>query len=207
MKRIPYIEFARGYAIFTIVCFHVLQRVGLPPMGQKAIIFGGTGVHLFFLISGFGLALSIPNSEFRIPDFYKKRLARVWLPYVLVLTISLAAALAFNLFSDQWAAWFAGVFLYQMFSEGWIESFGGHFWFISTIMQFYLVFPGLFFLKKRVGGAAFFSLCLAGSVAWWLTVFFLEMGEMRVWNSFFLQFLWEFGLGMAIADYGMRITD
>ncbi|MBK8194736.1 MAG: acyltransferase family protein [Lewinellaceae bacterium] len=65
--RITYIDFARGYAIFTIVCYHGLQRADLPGLWQKAIVFGGTGVHLFFLLSGFGLGLS--GAGYRVADF------------------------------------------------------------------------------------------------------------------------------------------
>ena len=202
MKRLAYIEFARGYAILSIVCFHVLQRVGLPPLLQQAIIFGGTGVHLFFLLSGFGLCLGKP-----VPAavFFKKRFTKVWLPYVLVLTISLVFAVFFGTFPDRWPAWLAGVGLYQMFFNDFIESFGGHFWFISAIFQFYLAFPALLFLKKKLGDWPFFALCLAISVGWWLAVFFLQKGGIRVWNSFFLQFLWEFALGMVLAaEFGRQ---
>jgi peptidoglycan/LPS O-acetylase OafA/YrhL len=203
MNRIEYIDFAKGWAIFSIVCYHALQRVELSAFWQKAIVFGGTGVHLFFLLSGFGLALS--KSSDSALQFYKRRLVKVWLPYVLALTISLLAAIFFNFFPDRFDAWLAGVGLYQMFSERYIESFGGHFWFISAIIQFYLVFPFLLWLKKKLGNDwLFLGLALAISVAWWLTVFFLGKGESRVWNSCFLQFSWEFALGMALADGARR---
>jgi peptidoglycan/LPS O-acetylase OafA/YrhL len=202
--RFSYIEFARGYAIFSIVCFHTLQKLPLSPLFQQAIIFGGTGVHLFFLLSGFGLGLGKPVSTL---DFFKKRFIKVLLPYILVLSISLGVSVLTNVFPDRWQAWLAGVGLYQMFSERFIESFGGHFWFISTIFQFYIAYPFLLFLKNKIGAWPFFAVCLAGSIGWWLVVYFAEMGEMRVWNSFFLQFLWEFGLGMTLADCGFRILD
>jgi peptidoglycan/LPS O-acetylase OafA/YrhL len=196
--RIEYIDFAKGWAIFSIVCYHALQRVDLSALWQKAIVFGGTGVHLFFLLSGFGLVLSKSSDSALL--FYKRRLAKVWLPYVLALTISLLAAISFGLFPDRFDAWLAGVGLYQMFSERYIESFGGHFWFISAIIQFYLAFPFLLWLKRKLGNDwLFFLLALAVSVAWWLTVFFLEKGDSRIWNSCFLQFLWEFALGMVLA--------
>lgn len=209
MNRIEYIDFAKGWAIFSIVCYHALQRLDLSALLQKAIVFGGTGVHLFFLLSGFGLALS--KSSDSALQFYKRRLVKVWLPYVLALTISLLAAIFFNFFPDRFDAWLAGVGLYQMFSERYIESFGGHFWFISAIIQFYLVFPFLVWLKAKLSKrltssetltntSLFFLLALAVSVAWWLTVFFLGKGDSRVWNSCFLQFFWEFALGMALAD-------
>lgn len=204
MNRIEYIDFAKGYAIFTIVCYHALQRVELSALLQKAIVFGGTGVHLFFLLSGFGLALSKTSDS--ALHFYKRRLVKVWLPYVLALTISLLAAIIFGLFPDRFDAWLAGVGLYQMFSEKYIESFGGHFWFISAIIQFYLAFPFLLWLKRKMDSQSlFFGIALAVSVAWWLIVYFLGKGDSRVWNSFFLQFLWEFALGMVLGD-GTRRT-
>lgn len=197
MNRLAYIEFARGYAILSIVCFHVLQRVALPPSLAQAIVFGGTGVHLFFLLSGFGLGLGKPVST---TVFFKKRFTKVWLPYLLVLTISLGFAVFGGIFPDRLPAWLAGAGLYQMFFDQYIESFGGHFWFISAIFQFYLAFPFLLFLKKKLGAGRFFWLCLAVSVGWWLLVFMLEKGGSRVWNSFFLQFLWEFAAGLALAE-------
>lgn len=196
--RIEYIDWAKGYAIFTIVCYHTLQRVELPAVMQQAIVFGGTGVHLFFLLSGFGLALS--NFSGSAVQFYERRLVRVWLPYVLALTISWLAAACFGFFSDGFGAWLAGVGLYQMFAERYIESFGGHFWFISTIIQFYLVYPVLVWIKRKLGNGFFFLFALAVSVAWWLTVYFLGKGNSRVWNSCFLQFLWEFALGMVLVE-------
>ena len=137
--RYEYIQFARGYAIFTILLYHVLQRLALTGVAAKAIILGGTGVHLFFFLSGFGLMLS-KNTGTPLA-FYRRRLVKVWLPYVLALSISLLLAFAWNIFPDRGAAWLAGVAGYQMFFESYIESFGGHFWFISAIIQFYLVFP------------------------------------------------------------------
>ncbi len=208
-EKIEYLDFAKGYAIFTIVLYHALQRVALPPLLSAGIVFGGTGVHLFFLLSGFGLAWS--KAVLTPVQFYRRRLTKVWLPYVLALTISLLAALVFDLFPDRWDAWLAGIGLYQMFYEPYVQSFGGHFWFISTIVQFYLIFPLLRKIQvKMADNRPFFLLLLTVSVAWWVLVFWLDKGALRSWNSCFLQFLWEFGLGMVLADamrnqaYGIR---
>ena len=196
-ERIASIDFARGYAMFTIVCYHALQRAGLPLLWQKAIVFGGTGVHLFFLLSGFGLGLS--GDRIEAGAFYRRRLVKVWLPYVLALTISLLVAIFFQLFPDGFDAWLAGAGLYQMFSERYIESFGGHFWFVSAIMQFYIAFPALLWLKSKLGNRRFLLTALGLSIGWWLLVYFAGKSHLRVWNSFFLQFLWEFALGMMLA--------
>lgn len=196
-QRIEYIDFAKGYAIFTIVCYHALQQVDLPGLWQRAIIFGGTGVHLFFLLSGFGLAWS--SAVESVGAFYIRRMSKVWAPYVVVLTLSWVAAAWLGIFPDGWDAWLAGVALYQMFFERYIESFGGHFWFVSAIFQFYLAFPLLTRIQKSMGNAGFLLLACSLSIAWWLVVYLCGKNEWRVWNSFFLQFLWEFAIGMVLA--------
>jgi peptidoglycan/LPS O-acetylase OafA/YrhL len=197
--KIEYIDFAKGYAIFTIILYHLFQKVPLAPLFQKAIIFGGTGVHLFFLLSGFGLGLS--KSNFSVLEFYRRRVSKIWVPYFMVLSLSFLVSSFLFLFNDSWAAWLAGVGLYQMFCTQYIDSFGGHFWFISAIIQFYIFFPLLMKVKEKIGNNwAFFGLALLVSVIWWEVVFTLQKGNLRIWNSFFLQFLWEFVLGICLAD-------
>ena len=199
-KKIDFLDFAKGYAILSIVLFHVLQLAGLSPILQKMIFFGGTGVHLFFLLSGYGLGLSSARVE--AISFYKRRASKIWLPYALILTISMVAAYTFNVYPDRWLQWLAGLGLYQMFIESYIESYGGHFWFISTIIQFYIAYPLIKYLVDKAGGhtAKVVLGALAISVVWWLLVYFTGNSQMRIWNSFFLQFLWEFVLGLALAS-------
>lgn len=58
MKRLQVVDFLRGFSIFTIVLMHMVQAYPLPRLLQKATSFGGAGVHVFILCSGFGLYLS-----------------------------------------------------------------------------------------------------------------------------------------------------
>ena len=198
LMRYDYIRFAKGLAIFTIILYHALQRLPLDGLAARAIILGGTGVHLFFLLSGFGLALS--KSSTSTMAFYQRRLTKIWVPYVLALSISLLLAFYPGLFEQGRREWLAGISGYQMFSEHDIQGFGGHFWFISTILQFYLVFPWLKKgLERMSSPLRFAGTALLISLLWWCTVYLLDKGHLRIWNSFFLQFLWEFALGMALA--------
>jgi peptidoglycan/LPS O-acetylase OafA/YrhL len=199
MQRLEFVDFARGYAICTIVLYHILQHAALSPLAAQGIALGGTGVHLFFALSGFGLLVSTPG-HLEPLAFYRRRLSKIWLPFVLVLSISLAAHYAFGFFPNGWKAWVGGVLMYQMFSDEYIEAFGGHFWFISAIIQFYLVFPALLWLLRRWGGLRFFVLGLLVSIAWWCLIYAFGKSSQRSWNSCFLQFLWEFALGMAIGS-------
>ncbi|MCC7245838.1 MAG: acyltransferase [Saprospiraceae bacterium] len=199
MKKIEFIDFARGYAIFTIVVFHLLQKAPLSQGLQQAITFGGTGVHLFFLLSGFGLMLSV-REPFQAVDFWQRRLLKVWWPFVVALTLSLLAHYALGFFPNDWDAWLAGVLLYQMFSDEYIESFGGHFWFISAVVQFYMLFPVLLAMLRRLRRWPFALTGLLISTGWWVLTYALDKGSHRTWNGCSLQFIWEFALGMALAD-------
>jgi peptidoglycan/LPS O-acetylase OafA/YrhL len=192
--RFEFPDFARGYAILTIVLFHIGQRLQLPPLWSQAIGLGGTGVHLFFFLSGWGLAQSSLAEQPLL--FYRRRLSKIWLPYAVVLTLSWCT----GLFPDTWESWLAGLLLYQMFSGAAMESFGGHFWFISTIIQFYLAFPLLWWLSRRYSALWFALGCLGVSVLWWCMVYLLGQYEDRSWNSSMFQFLWEFGLGMVFSS-------
>ena len=128
----------------------------------------------------------------------------------MALTISLLAALTFDLFPDRWAAWLAGVGLYQMFYEPYMQSFGGHFWFVSTILQFYLVFPFLKKLQTQISNNGwFFLLVLSISAIWWMLLCWLGKGDLRTWNSCFFAIFMGIWLGHGIGGYAaaVRYTD
>lgn len=57
MNRYKIIDFLRGYSIFTIALMHLVGGVVAGGL-SKAAAFGGAGVHVFILCSGFGLYLS-----------------------------------------------------------------------------------------------------------------------------------------------------
>ena len=69
------------------------------------------------------------------------------------------------------------------------------------IIQFYIVFYLLAFLAEAASFRTFLVICFLLSLAWIALVIWLGKEPQRVWNSFFLRYLWEFGLGMAIAHY------
>ena len=71
--RLHIIDYLKGYSIFTIVVFYLLQRYELPVLFEKAINFGGAGVHVFILCSGFGLCYSLINKPLTFSEFLKRR--------------------------------------------------------------------------------------------------------------------------------------
>lgn len=201
--KYPEIDFLKGFSILTIVVMHLIQVYmrNLPGIIYTGASLGGTGVHVFFFCSGFGLYLSQSKKCLGAKEFYGRRLKKIYVPYIIIVLISFCIPFMYQE-SDRIPALLSHIFLFKMFVPKYEISFGLQLWYISTIIQFYIAFPFLYSLykknksSKRILLGAFFV-----SVCWWIFVAYLGKGEERVWNSFFLQYLWEFVLGMEVAKY------
>ncbi len=87
-----------------------------------------------------------------------------------------------------------------MFNNDLIGSYGYQLWFVSTIIQFYLLFHLIVWLRERIPGNGFIWVGLGISWAWAAVILLLHKEGLRNWNSFFLMYLWEFMLGMYCAE-------
>lgn len=195
MKKLDVVNFLRGFSIFTIVLMHLVQSYPLPGVLMKASSLGGAGVHVFILCSGFGLYLSYLNKPLSYWNFLKRRFTKVYLPYVIVIALS---AMFFGLVCHQEVLLLVlgHVCLFKMFVPELESTFGGQMWFISTIIQFYLAWPLIVKLFNIRGG---YLAALIISLLWSTITTVCGLGDERIWNSFFLQYLWEFVLGMWLA--------
>jgi len=160
---------------------------------------GGTGAHMFIILSGFGLTLSSYSSSPLL--FYKRRFYKILLPYYLFVTVLFGINQFYPFFpSSGLYAYLGHIFAYKMFDNSIIGSYGFHLWFISLIIQFYLVFPYLLRIKTRLGDKYFVILTGLLSMLYWGGIIILDLAHLRAFNSFFLQYLWEFGIAMVLAD-------
>ena len=184
--------------------FHYLQLLKLPYPFDKLIFFGGTGVHLFVVLSGFGLALSYANRPLRYKVFLQRRISKVYIPYIAIVLISALASVFIPIYPNSLYALGGHVLLYKMFDESIIGSYGYQLWFISMILQFYLLFHILVWLKRKLSQIPFFILSVLISVLWSSAIASFGLEDIRVWNSFFLRYLWEFALGMILSDLVLR---
>lgn len=85
-KKLEVVDFLRGFAIFTIALMHLVQG-SLTGALNKAASLGGAGVHVFILVSGFGLYLSYRNKPLGYGEFLKKRFGKVYCPYVVAVLL------------------------------------------------------------------------------------------------------------------------
>lgn len=198
--RYEIITFLRGFSILTIVLMHLMQVYMnyLPQWVLKAASLGGTGVHVFFLCSGFGLFLSYRHRELGYLSFLKKRFLKIYIPYILVIILCFIIPVI-KVEGNRLVALLSHITLLKMFMPQYDETFGP-FWFLSTLFQFYFLFVPLCHVKKKLGSNLFFVCSLILSLVWWVITAVLGINEIRIWGSFFLQYLWEFSLGMVLAD-------
>ncbi|MBI5284484.1 MAG: acyltransferase [Chloroflexi bacterium] len=145
---------------------------------------GALGVPLFMILSGLSLTLVAMRREPRhgeTPRFLYRRLRRVMIPYWFgfVYTLAFAGALAFV----QWQrhgghsyAWFVrygdfridggqlfagGLLVPRFWSHAWHFAPEGSLWFVLLIVQYYLLFPVLLPLLRRIGPWWFLAAALA----------------------------------------------
>lgn len=86
MNRIKIVDYLRGYSIFTIAIMHLIMG-HLTGVSFKISMFGGAGVHVFILCSGFGLYLSYLGSPMNYGEFLKRRFGKVWIPYAIAVML------------------------------------------------------------------------------------------------------------------------
>lgn len=154
MRKLDVVNFLRGYSIFTIVIMHLVGMLGISGIWEKAVAFGGAGVHVFILCSGFGLYLSYLRKPLGYVAFLKKRFTRIYMPMAVlcVATAVWMACMGREWFMPLWG----NLLLFKMFVPELESSMGGQMWFVSTIIQFYLAWPLIvkLFNIRRGGGKA-----------------------------------------------------
>lgn len=199
LQKFELIDFLKGFSILTIVLYHYLQPVFPSGLGFKAIAFGGTGIHLFFMLSGFGLAYSQLRKPLNYGLFIKRKFAKIYIPYMVAVGLTALISLFLPLFPSNGYAFWGHALLYKMFDQYIMSSYGYQFWFISTLFQFYLLFPLLFSIFERSSTKGWLTLVFLLSGAWIALTLYLGEAENRVFNGAFFTYLWEFGLGMLLA--------
>lgn len=152
-KKWTEIDGLRALAVFGVMLAH------WAPEWIKIFNPGGSGVRLFFVISGFLITGILLRSRARIDDgasvrgelttFYWRRTWRIFPPYYAILGIGLVAALVGAPFIQglPWhLAYLSNAFIFLV--DRWPDP-GGHFWSLAVEEQFYLIWPAMIFLAPR----------------------------------------------------------
>lgn len=195
------VDYAKGYSMSAIVLFHLIfYYLNVSDIIRLGSSFGGAGVHIFLICSGFGLYYSQLKHPLVFKKFIIKRFKRIYIPYVFIIIISFLVPFMYS-GKNRVLALLSHVLLFKMFVPSFEGSFGVQMWFISTIIQFYLIFLPVCHLKERMENNQFIILSILLSLIWATIITTLNKVDNRVWNSFFVQYFWEFSIGMCLGEY------
>ncbi len=127
-----FVSYARVLAMFFIVACHILQAFE----SDWAFVLN-VGVQMFFFISGF---LYGRKDKLEVGQFFKSRLEKVYLPYVLYTAIAVATMCLVLGLSVTWQQILCYLFNIQGFIKNPIAGLN-HLWFLSVLMVGYLLTP------------------------------------------------------------------
>lgn len=145
--RFAHIDAMRAFAVMLVVVAHA---------GLGHIIPGGSGVTIFFSISGFIITYLLLRERdrtggFSVREFYLRRLVKIGPPLLVALVVP---SLIFSFFGTlDWAAFIAQIFFYF----NWYKVDGGHnvmpgtdvVWSLSIEEQFYIAFALIWLIAVK----------------------------------------------------------
>ena len=163
-RDVPALTGLRGLAALVVVMYHYLQAPTLASGNIRSPFSGYLGVELFFILSGYLMALNYgPSFEQQQNllrayfSFLGKRFARVY-PLYAVMTIIVFVAWLIALYPAhlRYRILVVNLLLAQQLGPGLMQpglgdSILGGAWSISTEVGAYIVFPFLYFASCRTG--------------------------------------------------------
>ncbi len=207
--RIKVLDGFRTIAVLGVLWAHIWMFCGSPSFTianvdlARLISFFGTGVDLFFVISGFCMYLMYisKNPEFSISyylGYIKKRWLRIAPAFYAAVLVYGLAAVSFNLKLFNWEYASHHIFFVKnLFPEK--SLYAPHFWSLCTEWHFYIVLPLIvwginrFTFKSTIITVILF--CIAFRFIMWMP----NKDEYNIINYSILNRLIEFVMGIVAA--------
>ncbi|WP_199525230.1 acyltransferase family protein [Pseudoalteromonas sp. bablab_jr011] len=190
------IQILRGIAVLLVVLFH---------LGFSSLKSGFLGVDVFFVISGFLMA--VLYDEDNKSGFYLRRARRLLPPYYVVILFTLIASFLFTTMNEAsqvinqtiYATAFASNIGFWMEASYFSKSHFNpllHLWSLGVEIQFYIIVPIIFWLLKKSKINYFLIMSMS-------FILCLVVVGISPKTSFFMMplRLWEFLIGYGAAYY------
>jgi len=191
--------------IFVFHFFDSIQTYGLyqpSQVFQKIVHMGSQGIHIFFIFSAFFLyaKYSEKPDSFRIL-FRVKKLYPQYVTAVFVVVIIWAIA-DITVHFDQIIINLLP--LIRNFSTEYIRSVNGNWWFLHTLIEFYLIFRFLLFSIARWGIHRLFGVAITIYFAYVLFYTFylgVDTRTLSPYSTFVLNYIYDFIFGFYLYKY------
>jgi hypothetical protein len=209
-SKCDWMDWLRGYAVLMIIFHHWISFLYkqthveiIDKLVDLLYTYSGNSIHLFFVLSGAGLAVSYFTKPVQWNKWFIKRMQRIIVPFWIAVIVTYAVINCIHYFIPSFIkdsfdikVLISYITLTRNFYEP-AHDFNLSLWFIPNIVGLYLVFPTLItsFSKMNRFGFLFITLC----VSYCSIVLFMLMGLSVIHqNSVFLFFIFEFTFGIYI---------
>lgn len=159
MTRIKSLDGFRTIAVLGVLWAHIWMFLDAPSYKlinldiAKIFSFFGTGVDLFFVISGFCMYLMyVSKADNNTTDFIKyiiKRWLRIAPAFYFAVFIYGFIYSGYSLLNFNYNEALKYLFFLKIFFKG--TEYGPHFWSLCTEWHFYLILPLIVYFLKRLG--------------------------------------------------------
>lgn len=159
-SKIEGLDGLRGIAVTMVVVTHLGLVSGLNETEYlrstfMPLVAGYTGVHIFFVLSGFLITLLLvrehqKNGRISVSSFFIRRILRIFPVYFLVVGLTIFVGLIGTNVLTPESVPFLLTYTYNFIPNLWYSSTVGHTWSLAVEEHFYLVWPFVFiFLAAR----------------------------------------------------------
>lgn len=171
-SRIQSIDVLRGVSILMVVMYHYTYHYEpeyLFKNGNNLEFFkyGWIGVDIFFLISGYCIAMTIENSK-NFYFFITRRFSRLYPAFFFCATITLLFYYFFSLPGREvdFVTGLKNIFLLNFIPGFQVKYIDGIYWALALEVKFYILFGIVYFLFKKNNNFIFifFLICFLGSL-------------------------------------------
>lgn len=158
--RLLYIDLTRALAVLLVTAFHTWRPLGKPSIDifgvdlMSPIANGEIGVEIFFMISGYCMAISASRTH-NYKDYIYKRIIRI-VPayYAAIIFWNIAVSFGFSEKTNGLIDNLTHFLFVHNLNENTFFSISGVFWSIAVEAQFYLLLPLLLPLITKKSYAA-----------------------------------------------------
>jgi peptidoglycan/LPS O-acetylase OafA/YrhL len=161
---ISFVLFAHSYVWLGFGTDKLARLLHYPEIGVHVANAGGTGVGIFFCISGFLITSRLIDEGTQLKSFYVRRAFRILPPaFVYLIVVGILGALGVIAVSSREIV--ASVFFYRNYLDvpAW---FTGHFWSLAIEEQYYLIWPSVLAIAGIKRSRVLATVGILGIVVW-----------------------------------------
>jgi peptidoglycan/LPS O-acetylase OafA/YrhL len=229
MKRLLWLDVAKGLAILVVVYFHFFRTYfehgALPPpdwssfaaglttfLGVAWVKISGLGFHavgVFIILSGWALMQSTVRRAERgglsWGEWYRARLFRLYPMYWMAHLVYLISPFTARFEKIDGRIFLSLLGLRFIDIENNFYYLNAAWWYFTMLIQFYALFPLLFWAARKLGPAKFLvGACALGFFVRYLMLVVYPQNGMWVQGGFAICRLPEFALGMSLGMWNGR---